>query len=224
VTPDPLREGVRQGILDALGEERASSGKPLVRRLAASGAAGVAAAVGLLFLFAGDSERGLRLAICGALWSALLVECFAFALLRVRTRRIELGQAATLGLSGLVLAAGFAFACPDKHLGRWWVSTALGAQAQALGGELIALLCFGTGSAAILGLVATLLVVWRGARLTGALAPAVTLSLLLGPAILLQGAGVSALVPAAWAVGILLGAYLGVRSAAVLIRVAHAGG
>jgi outer membrane protein TolC len=224
VTPDPLREGVREGILGALAEDRVRSGPPLARRLAAAGVAGLVGAVALTLLFAGDrteTEDGRRLAVCGALWSALLVVSFAFLLLRIRTERIRLDRAAALGLVGLALAATTMLLWHRPHVGRWWHSTALGAIAHGIAGDGGSLLCFGLCSALVLGFTATLLLMARGSRVEDALAPAASLAMLLGPVVLLQGAGASVPVLTAWGAGIALGSYVGVRLAAALTRRRH---
>jgi len=207
-SPEALREGVRAGIVGALNEEerRASA---LVRRLAAAGAAGIAASVALTLLFAGRTDHATHLAICGAVWAGLLVECFAFALLRVRTPRIPLGQAAALGLVGLGLASIVALFCPDPHTWHWWNSTTLGSVTLTMGGDLGSALCFGLCSALFLGFGATLVVTWRGGRLGRPGPSAMVLTLLLTPAVILQASDASLAVMALWGAGTAVGAHLG---------------
>jgi hypothetical protein len=214
-SPEALREGVRSGIVGALSEERERTAV-LVRGLAVAGAAGVAGAVALTLLFAGEADHALHLAVCGAVWAGLLVECFAFALLRIRMRRLPLGQVAALGLVGLGLALCFVLLCPDPHVWRWWDSTAIGAVTRSLGGDLSSALSFGLCSALFLGLGATLVVVARGARIERAGPSALALTLLLAPAVILQTADASAWFMAAWGVGTASGAYLGVAAGLAL--------
>ena len=214
-SPEALREGIRAGIVGALNEEERRT-STLVRRLAAAGAAGIAASVALTLVFAGKTDHAMHLAICGAVWAGLLVECFAFALLRVRTPRIPLGQAAALGLVGLGLASIVALLCPDPHVWNWWNSTRLGVGMRSMGGDLGSALCFGLCSALFLGFGATLVVAWRGGRLGGPTPSAMVLTLLLVPAVILQASDSSVAVMALWGAGIAAGAQLGVGGGLVL--------
>jgi hypothetical protein len=210
-------EEPREDLLALCGAQASSA---LVRRLTAAGAAGIAASVALTVLFAGArSDHALHLAVCGAVWAGLLVECFAFALLRIRTPRIQIGQAAALGLVGLALATLVALLCPDPHVWGWWSSTSAGAATRSLGGDLGSALCFGLCSALFLGLGATLVVAWRGGRLERPAAPATALALLLGPAVILESADASGAVVGLWAGGTAAGAYLGVWSGIALAAV-----
>lgn len=215
VSPEALREGVRAGIVGALREEERRT-STLVRRLAAAGAAGIAASVALTLLFAGRTDHAMHLAVCGAVWAGLLVECFAFALLRIRTPRIPLGQAAALGLVGLGLASIVALLCPDPHTWHWWNSTTLGAATRSMGGDLGSALCFGLCSALFLGFGATLVVAWRGGRLGRAAPSALVLTLLLSPAVILQASDASIAVVTLWGAGTAVGAHLGVGGGLVL--------
>ena len=208
-SPAALREGVRAGIVGALEEEERRT-STLVRSLAAAGGGGISASVALTLVFAGRTDHAMHLAICGAVWAGLLVECFAFALLRVRTPRIPLGQAAALGLVGLGLASLVALSCPGPHTWHWWNSTLLGAATRSLGGDLGSALCFGLCSSVFLGFGATLVVFWRGGHSGGATPSAMVLTLLLVPAVILQASDASIAVMSLWGVGTLVGAYLGV--------------
>ena len=208
-SPEALREGVRAGIVGALNEEERRT-STLVRRLAAAGAAGIAASVALTLVFAGKTDHAMHLAVCGAVWAGLLVECFAFALLRLRTPRIPLGQAAVLGLVGLGLASIVALLCPDPHTWHWWNSTTLGAATRSMGGDLGSALCFGLCSALFLGFGATLVAAWRGGPLGGVVPSAMILTLLLSPAVILQASDSSVAVMALWGAGTAVGAHLGV--------------
>ena len=213
--PEALREGIRAGIVAALNEEERRT-STLVRRLAAAGAAGIAASVALTLVFAGRTDHPMHLAVCGAVWAGLLVECFAFALLRIRTPRIPLGQAAALGLVGLGLATIVALFCPDPHTWRWWNSTTLGAATLTMGGDLGSALCFGLCSALFLGFGATLVVASRGGRLGRAAPSAMVLTLLLAPVVILQASDSSVAVMALWGAGTAVGAHVGVGGGLVL--------
>jgi hypothetical protein len=218
-TPSALREGVREGIVAALEREDRQRGTWAARRLAAAGGAGVAAAVLLSVLFAGEtsgSGREWHLAICGAVWAGLLVEGFAFVFLRIRTPRIQLGQAAALGLIGVGLAALVVLFCPDPHFFRWWQSTSAGQSAATAGGTMASAFCLGLCSAVFLGFSACLVLNWKGRRLTDALVPAVAFNLLLLPALVLQSIAAGFGVLLAWALGTAIGSYGGVAAAIAL--------
>lgn len=215
-TPTALRDGVREGIRTALEREDRRTGSWAARRLAAAGAAGVAAAVGLTVLFAGGPEGNdgpeWHLAVCGAAWAGLLVESFAFAFLRIRTLRIHFGEAAALGLIGLGLAALVGLACPDPHYLHWWQSTALGHAAGVAGVEGSAF-CLGLCSALFLGFSACFILYSRGGRLRNAVIPALALCLLLIPAVALQSVAAGLAVGVAWGLGTAFGSYGGVATA-----------
>lgn len=209
-TPDEIRDGVRRGIVDALAVDRERAGSGTAKRLAAAGALGLAAAVGAVVLFSGNSMEqghGLHLALCAAAWSGLLVECFALVLLRIRLRRLPLAHAAALGLVGLGIAAILGLACPDPHYLAWWASTTIGSAIVGTLGHSASALCLGLCSALLIGIGAVLILSLRGIRFRNVHLPAAFLFLLLWPAIVLQSAGGS-FVP--WSAGLALGAYLGV--------------
>jgi len=211
-----LREGVREGILAALEREDRQRGTWAARRLAEAGAAGVAAAVGLTVLFAGETAGNgpeWHLAVCGAVWAGLLVEGFAFVFLKIRTPRIQFGQAAALGLMGVGLAALVGLCCPDPRFLRWWQSTAAGQSAATAGGTMGSAFCLGICSALFLGFSACLVLNWKGGRLTHALIPATALFLLLLPALVLQSIAAGFSVLLAWGLGTAIGSYGGVAAA-----------
>jgi len=217
--PRAVREGIRNGILAALEREDRRSGGWAARRLAAAGAAGVAAAVALTVLFSGgtaDPEHRWHLALCGAAWAGLLVESFAFVLLRIRTPRLPLGQAAALGLVGLALAALIGFFCPEPHYLGWWRSTALGGLTWAAAGPNASALCFGFCSSLLVGFGASLVLALRGGRPERVLLPAVALWLLLFPAVVLQTLAVSVAIFLSWSAGTAAGALLGVTAGRAL--------
>jgi hypothetical protein len=211
-----VREGVRDGILAALEREDRRSGAWAARRLAAAGALGVAAAVALTLLFSGDATGGhehrWHLALCGAAWAGLLVESFAFALLRIRTRRLALGQAAALGLVGLALAALIGIFCPEPHYLAWWQSTALGGWTWSAAGPRASALCFGFCSSLLVGLGASLVLALRGGRPERVLLPALGLWLLLFPAVILQTLAAPVGIFVSWSAGTAAGALLGVSA------------
>lgn len=212
-TPAATREGVREGILAALEREEFRTGGWAARRLALAGAAGVSAAVALTMLFSSESPGAApawHLAVCSAVWAGLLVEAFAFVLLRIRTRRVPVGRAFALGLVGLGLAALMRVACPDLQLLRGWTSTSVGRAADLLMGASASAFCLGTCTAGALGLAARVVVGTRGRPLPGEFAPTVALSLLLLPAVALQSTGLPLEIALAWAAGTVLGSYVGI--------------
>jgi hypothetical protein len=208
-----LREGVRRGILDALGHEIDRSSARVVAKLAAAGALGVAGAVGSVALFAGDLLRnghGWRLALCAAAWAGLLAACFAVVLLRIRVQRIPLDRACILALLGLGLGAVLGLVCPDPHHLAWWRSTRIGNLAVVNGGLGAGAFCLGACSALLVGAGATLILALRGVWFREAMLPAGLLFLLLWPAVVLQSAGAAAVVFAWWSAGLFTGSYAGV--------------
>jgi hypothetical protein len=218
-SPADLREGVRLGVLQALAEDRDWRGAWAARRLAVAGVLGVAMAVAMTLLFAWNSlhkAHAWHLAACGAAWSGLLVECFAFVLLRLRTRRLPFVQAAALGLVGLGLAAIVCLCCPAPQFLEWWRGTSLGGWVETRGGLSASAFGFGFSSAAFLGLAATLVLTWLGGKLWGAAVPSATLSALLLPAVLLQSLEFSFAVLSLWGVGTVLGSLAGVTTGMVL--------
>ena len=223
-----LREGVRQGVVDALSGDIDRASALTARRLAVAGVLGFASTVGAIVLFSGnalEAGHGLHLALCAALWASALVECFALVLLRIRLRRVPLGQAAALALVGFGLAGCIGALCPDPHYLSWWGSTALGGAAAALGGPPMSALCFGFCTAALAGFGATAILALRGARLDSARLPAALLLALLWPAVILQSVGKPPRLFISWSTGLALGGWPGVAVAIALlrrVRVSHA--
>lgn len=216
VTPAATREGVRDGILAALEREAPSFGTDAAGRLIAAGVIAIVAAAALTMLFAGPHPSGeseWHLVLCSAAWAGLLVEAFAFVLLRARFSHLPIGSAAALALLGLAIAALMRLVCPDLQPLQWWSATALGERSALLIGESANALCVGICIAALLGFAARLVLAVRGHPPGGALVPALALSLLLLPAVALQLTGLPRKVGVAWAGGTLLGAYLGITAA-----------
>ena len=212
-SPEEIREGVRQGILDALAVDLDRASSATVGRLAAAGALGLAGAIGAVVLFSGHSlEKGhaWHLALCAAAWAGLLVESFALVLLRIRARRLPLPQAAALALLGLGLAAILGIICPDPHYLEWWMSTSLGGAFAMHTGISASALCLGLCSALLIGVGASLILTFRGIRFGSVHLPAIFLFLLVWPAVILQSAGSPVSTFASWSLGLAFGAYAGV--------------
>jgi hypothetical protein len=212
-SPGEVREGVRQGILDALASDLDRTSSATVGRLAAAGALGLAGAVGAVVLFSGHSlenGHGWHLALCAAAWAGLLVESFALVLLRIRARRLPLPQAAALALLGLGLAAILGIICPDPHYLKWWMSTSLGGTFATHTGISASALCLGLCSALLIGIGASLILTFRGIHFGSVHLPAIFLFLLVWPAVILQSAGSPVSTFASWSLGLAVGAYAGV--------------
>ena len=208
-----LREGLRRGILDALALELDRTSARTVRRLAASCALGIAGALGAVAIFSGDlldDAQGWTVAVCAAAWAGLLVVCLSVALLGIRIQRIPLTQACVLALAGLGLAAALGLLCPDRHPLAWWSSTSLGRLAQSHGGSATGAFCLGICSALLMGAGARVVLALRGVSFHGASLPAIFLSLMLWPAVVLQSTGGPASVFAGWSAGLFAGCYAGV--------------
>lgn len=212
-TPRAVREGVRQGIVDALAVDLDRTSARTAGLLAAAGLLGLAGAVGAVVLFSGHSlenGHGWHLALCAAAWAGLLVECFAVVLLQIRVRRIPLVQACALALLGLALAATMGLVCPDPHYLDWWESTGLGLLALHQGGRAASALCLGVCSGLLVGVGATLILTLRGISFRSVLLPGALLFLLLWPAVVLQSVDAPGAVFALWSLGLLTGSYGGV--------------
>ncbi|MGH7342617.1 MAG: hypothetical protein ACREKH_19195, partial [Candidatus Rokuibacteriota bacterium] len=212
-SPDELRNGVRQGIFDALAVDLDRTSSVTATRLGLAGILGLAGAVGSVVLFSGNAlhqGHGWHLALCAAAWAGLLVECFAVVLLRIRPRRLPLGQAAALALLGLGLAAVLGLICPDPRYLDWWTGTALGATFMTHAGISGSALCLGLCSALVIGIGAALILTLRGIGFRSIHLPAAFLFLLLWPAVVLQSAGAPLATFASWSVGLAIGAYAGV--------------
>jgi hypothetical protein len=224
-----LREGVRRGILDVLARELDRTSARTAGRLAAAGALGMAGALGSVALFSGDllaDGHAWDVAVCAAAWAALLVACFAVALLGIRMERIPLTQACVVALVGLGLAAILGRLCPDRHHLAWWSSTWPGSLAAGHGGPVAAAFCLGACSALLVGAAATAIVAFRGVSFRGvsrrgALLPGILLFLVLWPAVVLQSARAPILVFAWWSAGLLAGSCAGVALAVWRARRVH---
>lgn len=207
------REGLRRAILDALALELDRTSGRTVGRLAASGALGVAGALGSVAVFSasffGDGH-GWTLALCAAAWAGLLVACFAVVLLRMRIERIPLGEACALALLGLGLAAILGLLCPASDHLTWWTNTSLGRLALHHGGPGPGAFCLGACSALLVGSSATVILALRRVWFRGALLPASFLFVMLWPAVLLQSAGGPPWVFAWWSAGLWTGSHAGV--------------
>ena len=210
---EDLREGVRQGILDALGRDIDRSSASTAKRVAAAGALGIAGAVGSVALFSGDwlaSGDSWHPTICAAAWAGILVACFDVVLLRIRLERFALAQACILALVGLGFAAFLALLCPGHHVLSWWSSTSPGNLAIAQGGPPASAFCLGACSALLVGAGARIALALRGLTFRDAALPAILLALVLWPAVLLQTAVASAPTIASASAGLFAGCYAGV--------------
>ena len=204
-SPDWLREGVRQGVLDALALDPDRTSAATVGRLAAAGALGLAGSMGAIALFSGHSHaagHGWPLALCAAAWTGLLVESFALVLLRIRAPRLPLRHAAALAIVGLGLAAILGVICPDPHYLEWWMSTSVGGAFAMHTGTSVSALCLGLCSALLVGIGASLIVTLRGIRFGSVPLPATFLVLLVWPAVILQSAGSPASTFVSWSSGL----------------------
>lgn len=212
-TPPEVREGVRSGILSSIRRDVELRGGRTARLLVAAGLIGVFGGIGATLLISVhpvDRHSPWHMVVFSAIWTGLLVVALAFAFLRVRTPALSLGRSAAVGVLGLGLAVICAAACPDPHFLHWWSATGIGASLTKAGGLHLSALCFGLVTTLFVGLVSA------GAVLSGARRPvepmlsAAALFVLLVPGVVLQSAGASFGVPAAWLVGAAAGAYLGV--------------
>jgi hypothetical protein len=210
---DDIREGVRQGVRDALAADVDRTSAGTAARLTAAGVLGLGAAAAVVTLFSRGSPEHvdrLQLALCAVAWSGVLVIAFALILLRVGSRRLPLADAATLGVLGLGLAALLTFVCPDPRIMEWWMTTPLGRVAEAKLGVGASALCLGLCTALVSGAGASLFFAFRGRTLGGVHLPALLLFLMLWPAVVVQSLGGSASSFAAWSVGLAAGAWAGV--------------
>lgn len=221
-TPGELREGVREGILDALAYDLDRTRSGITFRLALAGALGVAAAIGSMVLFSGGtlaSDHGLHLAVCAAAWGGILVECFVVILLRIEGRRLSLGHATTLALIGFLLAAALGAFCPHPHYLAWWTETALGGAAARAGGPAWSAFCLGICIAALVAVGASAIAGFRSPVPRGRLLSAMLLFLLLWPAIILQSSGLPGSVFFGWTAGLAAGIVLGALAGTAIDRV-----
>ncbi len=215
-TPHDLREGVRSGILSAIGQDADLRGGRTARLLAAAGALGVFGAIGVTLLLSGHPyghHPASHVVIFTAIWSGLLVVSLALAFLQVRTPTLPLARSAGVGLLGLGLAGLCGALCPDPHFLQWWGSTEVGGRLSALGGTALSVVCFGFATSLCIGAVASVLAL-GGARRgpIRPLLPAAALLLLLAPGIALQSFGTSSAVFGGWILGTAAGVFAGVMA------------
>ncbi len=212
--PDPLREGVRSGILSALARDFELAGARTARQLLAAGAVGVTGAIGVTLLVAGHAfghHPPWHVAFFSALWAGLLVVALSFLFLGVRTPTLRFGQAASVALLGLGIAGACGVLCPDPHFLRWWTTTPIGAWALSFGGLPASALCFGLITTFGFGSAAAMLATHsHREHATGPLLSALSLFALLLPGVALQSVGQSLAVFCTWSLGAALGAYAGV--------------
>lgn len=213
-TPHELREGVRSGIIAAVAQDAERRGGRTARLLAAAGALGAFAAVGIVLMLSGhpfEHHPPWHVVVFSAVWSALVVVVLALALLRVRTPSLPLARSAVVGLIGLGLAGVCGAACPNQHFLEWWAATEAGGRLTSLGGLALSALCFGIVTSVFIGAVAALVALGRRSRVgAGPLIPAAMLLLLLLPGVALQAYGTTWAVFGSWALGIGVGSYAGV--------------
>jgi hypothetical protein len=210
-TPEALREGVREGVVAALGQ----TGAPAARRLLAAGAAGVLGSVGAVFLLAGHPfghHPSWHLATFSCLWGALLVVAFALVWLRIRTPDWPLADGARVGLVALGLAGLAALLSPDPHVLHAWQETGVARWLAEIGGGIASALGLGLAvglPASLLGAVSTPRRVHRrDRRLVAVAAGMVTLLLL--PGIALQCVGEARGTFLGWLLATLLGSGAGI--------------
>lgn len=211
-TPASLREGVREGILGALGEDLDRTSGATTRSLVLAGVLGVATAIGAVILFSGGtlaSVHGWHLAVCAALWAGILVECFLVVLLRIEGRRLSLGHAATLALVGFVVAAALGILCPHPHYFEWWSATRAGSASASFAGNPGSAFCFGLCLAAAIALGAWLIANFRSTAARSIYLSALLLFLLMWPAMILQFSNAALAVFVAGTLGLLVGISLG---------------
>lgn len=212
-TPAAVREGVRQGVADAIGRELAEARFRTPARFTMAGVLGLASAVGASLQFEGGSVRDgsmWHVVVCWTAWAGLLVTCYAALLMRIRIGGPWGSQTAAIALIGLALAAVLGWLCPEPHYLAWWFGSALGAGALRLAGEPGGVLLLGTTSAAAIALVSSSIVRPSGARPTPVLPATLLFFLALWPAVALQCTATSIRVFVTWSVGLLLGSVVGV--------------
>jgi len=222
--PPDLREGVRAGILSALAHDMDLRGGRTAGRLLLAGLVGVVGAVGAMLIVSNhgfDHHPYWHEMVFSAIWAGALVVSVALVLLQVRTPRLPIARAATVGLVGLGIAGVCSLLCPDPHVVEWWVATRPGA-ALVDGVSLWAsMLCFGFVTIFVIALVSAALLLGEQEP-HGRLIAASFIAVLLLPGIVLETAGLPLSVFAAWIGGSAAGAYGGVASAgwlrAILLR------
>lgn len=210
-TPDALREGVREGILAALGQ----TGTHTARRLFAAGAAGVLGSVGAVLLLAGHPfghHPSWHLATFSCLWGALLVVAFALVWLRIRAPGWPLADGARAGVVALGLAGFAAFLSPDPHVLHAWHGTSLARWLAEVGGTFASAAGLGLLVGLALGLASAALALRGSKPRDGRLVLVATamVTFLLLPAIALQCVGATVGTFFGWLLGTLLGSAVGI--------------
>ena len=226
-TPASLREGVRAGILSALGEDLDRTSGATARRLALAGVLGVATAIGAVILFSGGtlaSVHGWHLAFCAAVWAGILVECFLVVLLRIEGRRLSLGHATTLALVGFLTAAALGILCPHPHYIEWWGDTHMGGAAARMGGDPWSAFCFGLCVAGAIAFGASVIANFRSKAPRSIGLSAILLFLLMWPAMILQFSHLAMTVFAAGTLGLFFGIGLGLGAGVGIDRLGQRAG
>jgi hypothetical protein len=208
-----VREGVRLGVRDALAQDIDRTSERTMQRLLAAGLFGFSTASVAVAMFArGVSDRAdpMHLALCSAVWSSVLVTAYAFALLRVGSRRLPLAQASAVALLGLAVAAGMGVACPHPMMLDWWMRTPIGDLVRDRFGLEASTLCIGLCVAVVSAGVASFLAAAAGWARAGASLSAALLFVVVWPAIAVQSLGSSPGTLLSWTVGLAIGSLLGV--------------
>lgn len=212
--PDAVREGVREGVLAALGQ----SGSGAARRVLAAGAAGVVGSVGAVLLLAGhpfDHHPSWHVATFSCAWGALLVVAFALLWLRIRTPGWPLADSARAAIVALGLAGLAAPFSPDPHVLHAWHGTGVGRWLVEAGGAFPSALVLGLVIGAPLGLLSAVASLRASRRRDARLALVATgmMGLLLLPGIALQCVDAPAGSFPGWLLGTLLGSGAGITVA-----------
>lgn len=226
-SPAAIRDGVRQGILEALRLDLERSARRVTIGLAGAGAIGVTAALCGVHVFGGHvlaGERAALATLCGVVWTGLLVVTIGLSILGIQFRRTSLAAAARLALLTLLGAALLLLSCPQRQALAWWLGTAPGKlAAAALGDPFSAFLLALAGTALVSG-IASLLVVPRTKTPMSLLGSATLLLLVLLPGLVLQAIGSSVPVALGFALGAAAGGVVGVGAALRVTSPTPAGG
>jgi hypothetical protein len=220
--PGELREGVREGILAALGRDVELRAGRTAGRLVSAGVVGVAGAVGAMLLVTnhpfGHHPHWHEM-VFSAIWAGLLVISFSLVFLQLRTPHLPLAGAAAVGLLALGLAGICSLLCPDPHVLDWWFRTAPGARLAADAGALGSALCFGATTAFGFAAIPAMCFL-KGATPDGWVrtVSAAWVFVLLLPGVLLESVGMPAGVLAGWTGGTAAGAYAGVACGVAIAR------
>lgn len=215
-SPEGLREGVREGVLAALGQ----NGRGTARRLLAAGAAGVIGSVGAVLLLAGHPfghHPSWHLAAFSCVWGAVLVVAFGLVWLRIRTPAWPLADGARTAIVVLGLAGLAVLFSPDPHVLNAWHDSWAGRRLAGIGGAFTSALGLGCCLGLPLALIGALATLRSSRRQDGRLALVATamVAVLLLPGIALQCVGAPAGSFPGWLLGTLLGAGSGIAVALV---------